>query len=171
MVELRPWQWADSKRLANLINNRKIWDNVRDYLPFPYTSKDADFFLQHNVDQVVKTNFAVLLDKQIVGGVGYIPKDDVYKFTAEIGYWIGEPFWGKGIATEAIGLLVKKIREQSPLIVRIYAEVFDYNAASMRVLEKNGFYMETVRRKSVVKNGVIRDDYIFVLLVGHHEQV
>ena len=165
MVELRPWQWADSKKLTSLINNRKIWDNVRDYLPHPYTYKDADLFLQHNVDQVVQTNFAVIRDGEITGGIGYIPKDDVYKFTAEIGYWIGEPHWGQGLATEAIRLLVKKIREQSPLIVRVYAEVFDYNKASMRALEKNGFYLETMRKKGVVKNGVIRDDYIFVLLL------
>jgi ribosomal-protein-alanine N-acetyltransferase len=165
MVELRPWQWADSKTLTSLINNRKIWDNVRDHLPHPYTYKDADLFLQHNVDQVVQTNFAVIRDGEITGGIGYNPKDDVYKFTAEIGYWIGEPYWGQGLATEAIRLLVKKIREQSPLIVRVYAEVFDYNKASMRALEKNGFYLETMRRKGVVKNGVIRDDYIFVLLL------
>jgi RimJ/RimL family protein N-acetyltransferase len=165
MVKLRPWQWSDSKKLTHLLNNRKIWDNVRDYLPNPYTYKDADIFLQHNVEQIVQTNFAVIMDDEITGGVGYIPKDDVYKFTAEIGYWVGESYWGKGIATEAIRLLVKKIREQSPLIVRVYAEVFDYNKASMRILEKNGFYLETIRRKGVVKNGIIRDDFIFVLLL------
>ncbi|HLO81035.1 MAG TPA: GNAT family N-acetyltransferase [Chitinophagaceae bacterium] len=165
MVELRPWRWSDSKKLTHLINNRKIWDNVRDHLPHPYSYKDADLFLQHNVDQVLQTNFAVLKDGEIIGGVGYIPKDDVYKFTAEIGYWIGEPYWGQGLATEAIRLLVKKIREQSPLIVRVYAEVFDYNIASMRVLEKNGFYQEAIRRKGVVKNGIIRDDHVFVLLL------
>jgi [ribosomal protein S5]-alanine N-acetyltransferase len=165
MVELRPWQWSDSKKLTNLINNRKIWDNVRDHLPYPYTYKDADLFLQQNVEQILQTNFAVMEDGVIAGGVGYIPKDDVYKFTAEIGYWIGEPYWGRGIATEAIRLLVKKVREQSPLVVRVYAEVFDYNKASMRALEKNGFYLETIRRKGVVKNGIIRDDFIFVLLL------
>jgi ribosomal-protein-alanine N-acetyltransferase len=165
MVELRPWKWSDSKKLTRLINNRKIWDNVRDHLPHPYSLQEADLFLKHNVDQVVQTNFAVISNGEIAGGVGYIPKDDVYKFTAEIGYWIGEPYWGRGLATEAIRLLVKKIREQSPLIVRVYAEVFDHNKASMRVLEKNGFYLEAIRRKSVVKNGIIRDDYIYVLLL------
>lgn len=165
MVQLRPWQWSDSRRLTNLINNRKIWDNVRDYLPHPYTYKDADLFLQHNVDQQVSTNFAVLHNGELAGGIGYIPKEDVYKFTAEIGYWIGEPYWGQGIATEAIRLLIERIKEQSPSIVRVYAEVFDYNRPSMRALEKNGFYLETVRRKGVVKNGVVRDDYVFVLLL------
>jgi RimJ/RimL family protein N-acetyltransferase len=165
MVELRAWQWSDSKVLANLINNRKIWDNVRDYLPHPYTYKDADLFLQNNVDQPNTTNFAVVFNGEVAGGVGYIPKEDVYKLTAEIGYWIGEPYWGQGIATEAIRLLIEKIKSQSPMIVRVYAEVFDYNKASMRALEKNGFYLETVRRKGVVKNGVIHDDYVFVLLL------
>ena len=165
MVQLRPWQWSDSRMLTHLINNRKIWDNVRDYLPHPYTYKDADLFLQHNVEQQLPTNFAVLRNEELAGGIGYIPKDDVYKFTAEIGYWIGEPHWGQGIATEAIRQLIEKIREQSPLIVRVYAEVFDYNRPSMRALEKNGFYLETVRRKGVVKNGVVRDDYVFVLLL------
>ncbi len=166
MVELRPWKWSDSKALTHLINNRKIWDNVRDHLPHPYSRKDADLFLQHNVDQHHKTtNFAVVADGVIVGGIGYILKDDVYKFTTEIGYWIGESYWGKGYATEAIRLVLNNIREHSPLIVRVYAEVFDYNKASMRTLEKNGFYLEAIRRKGVVKNGIIRDDYVYVLLL------
>lgn len=165
MVELRAWKWSDSKTLTHLINNKKIWDNVRDYLPHPYSYKDADLFLQHNVDQVKTTNFAVVADGAIVGGIGYIVKDDVYKFTTEIGYWIGEAYWGKGYATEAIRLLIMNVREHSPLIVRVYAEVFDHNKASMRTLEKNGFYLETIRRKGVVKNGIIRDDYIYVLLL------
>ena len=165
MVQLRPWQWSDSKRLTALINNRKIWNYVRDQLPHPYSLKDADLFLQHNVDQVLHTNFAILKDGELAGGIGYIPRDDVYKFTAEIGYWIGEPFWGQGIATEAIKLIVGKVREHSPLIVRLYAEVFDHNPASMRALEKNGFYLEAIRKKAVVKNGIIRDDYVYVLLL------
>ncbi len=165
MVELRAWKWSDSKTLMHLINNKKIWDNVRDYLPHPYTHKDADLFLQHNVDQAKPTNFAIIANGEVVGGIGYILKDDVYKFTTEIGYWIGEAYWGKGYATQAIGLLIRNIRLHSPLIVRVYAEVFDYNKASMRALEKNGFYLETIRRKGVVKNGIIRDDYIYVLLL------
>lgn len=165
MVELRSWKWSDSKALTRLINNKKIWDNVRDYLPHPYTYKDADLFLQQNIDQARTTNFAIVADGMVIGGIGYILKDDVYKFTTELGYWIGEAYWGKGYATEAVRLLIRNIREHSPLIVRVYAEVFDYNKASMRVLEKNGFYLETIRRKGVVKNGIIRDDYVYVLLL------
>jgi len=90
----------------------------------------------------------------------------VYRYTAEIGYWIGEPYWGKGIATIAVAQIVQQIRKQSPEIVRIYAEIFDHNIASMRVLEKNGFTLESTRKKSVVKNGVVMDDYVYVLIPG-----
>jgi RimJ/RimL family protein N-acetyltransferase len=165
MVELRAWRWSDSKTLIRLINSKKIWDNVRDHLPHPYTHKDADLFLQHNIDQARTTNFAITYNGELVGGIGFILKDDVYKFTTEIGYWIGESYWGRGYATEAIRLLIGNIRLHSPLTVRVYAEVFDYNKASMRALEKNGFYLETIRSKGVVKNGIIRDDYVYVLLV------
>lgn len=166
MVSIRPWGWSDDRILTKLINNKNIWDNVRDQLPHPYTLKDADVFLKHNVGADLNTNFAILWDNKLAGGIGYIPKDDVYKVTAEIGYWIGEPYWGKGIATNAIGLLVEVIRKQSPHIVRVYAEIFDHNKASMRVLEKNGFTREAVRKKGVIKNGIIMDDHIWVLILG-----
>lgn len=166
MVSIRPWNWLDSRVLTKLINNRNIWNNVRDLLPHPYTLKDADHFLKHNVGAVPNTNFAILYHGEVAGGIGYVPKDDVYRVSAEIGYWIGEPFWGKGIATAAIGLVIQKIREQSPDLVRIYAEIFDHNKASMRALEKNGFKLESIRKKSVVKNGVIMDDHVYVLILG-----
>jgi ribosomal-protein-alanine N-acetyltransferase len=101
----------------------------------------------------------------VVGGIGFIPKEDVYKYNAEIGYWIAEPYWGKGVGTAAIGAVVKKIREVSPLTIRVYAEIFAHNTGSMRALEKNGFVLESVRRKNVVKNGIIMDDHVYVLFL------
>ena len=165
-ISIRPWTWLDSRVLTRLINNRNIWNNVRDLLPHPYTLKDADLFLKHNVGAEPNTNFAIICNGEVAGGIGYIPKDDVYRYTAEIGYWIGEPYWGKGIATIAVAQIVQQIRKQSPEIVRIYAEIFDHNIASMRVLEKNGFTLESTRKKSVVKNGVVMDDYVYVLIPG-----
>lgn len=164
VVDIRPWKWSDNKTLASLINNKKIWDNVRDLLPHPYSVKDADFFLKHNIGQKTITNFAILYNGEIAGGIGYIPKDDVYRLSAEIGYWVAEPYWGKGVATSAIGLMLQVIRDQSPDIIRIYAEVFSHNKASMRALEKNGFQLESVRKQAVVKNGVVMDDHVYVLL-------
>lgn len=165
MVQIRSWYWTDAERLSNLLNNKNIWDNVRDYLPFPYTLKDADIFLQSHADNNTSVNFAILWHGQLAGGIGFLPKADVYKYSAEIGYWVGEHFWGKGIATEAINLLIGKIRERTPHIIRVYAEVFQSNKASMRALEKNGFYEESVRRKSVLKNERILDDHIWVKLL------
>lgn len=166
MVTIRQWDWSDTAPLAKLINNKKIWDNVRDYLPHPYTLRDADVFLSHQAGVEPATNFAIIYKGMLAGGIGYIPKEDVYKRSAEIGYWVGEPYWGKGVATAAIGLVVKKIREQSPQVVRVYAEVFETNIASMRALEKNGFRLESVREKAVVKNGIIMNDHVFVLFPG-----
>jgi [ribosomal protein S5]-alanine N-acetyltransferase len=165
MVTIRPWNWSDAGRLTSLINNRNIWNNVRDQLPFPYTLKNADIYLQHNVEQKPPTSYAIEWNGLLTGGIGYIPKDDVYKCSAEIGYWVGEEFWGKGIVSAAIGLLVDRIQEQAPMVVRVYAEVFDYNKASMRALEKNGFYLEAIRKKAVIKNNIIIDDFVWVRLL------
>jgi [ribosomal protein S5]-alanine N-acetyltransferase len=165
MVKIRPWYWTDADRLTSLLNNKNIWDNTRDYLPFPYTMKDADTFLQKHVDKLTSISFAILWHGQLAGGIGYLPKDDVYRCSAEIGYWVGETFWGKGIATEAVGLLIEKIKGLSPQVIRVYAEVFDHNKASMRTLEKNGFYLETIRKKAVIKNNKVLDDYVWVRLM------
>jgi [ribosomal protein S5]-alanine N-acetyltransferase len=163
MVTIRPWKWGDNLALAALINNRKIWDTVRDQLPHPYSVKDADSFIRYHIDRRPVTNFAILYHGQVAGGIGYIPKEDVYRLSAEIGYWVGEPFWGRGIATSAIGLMVQAVKGQSPDIIRIYAEVFSHNPSSMRALEKNGFGLESVRKRSVVKNGQVMDDHVYVL--------
>ena len=163
-IVLRPWQKEDAQALAAIANNRKVWDNVRDFFPTPYTVLDAEQWL----DSIRKTrpflNFAILYQGRIAGNIGVVPKEDVYRMSVEIGYFIGEEFWGKGIATEATRLLVEYI-EQEFNVVRIYAEVFETNKASMRVLQKNGFYLEGIRRKAVIKNGEIMDDYVWVKLI------
>lgn len=151
--------------LATLINNKRIWDNVRDLLPHPYSLNDAENFLQHSISAKPITNFAVVKDGQLAGGIGYIPKEDVYRLNAEIGYWVAEPYWGQGVGTAAIRLMVEKIREQAPHIIRIYAEVFAHNHASARALEKNGFVFESERKKNVVKNGIVMNDRVYVLIL------
>ena len=90
---------------------------------------------------------------------------DVYRYSAEVGYWIAESFWGKGFATEAIKLLLEKINNSFPTIIRVYAEIFEYNKASMRVLEKNGFHLENIRKKAVIKNNVVMDDHVWVKFI------
>ena len=163
-VILRQWKKSDAEALAKIANNKKIWNNVRDRLPYPYTKKDAKEWLSLVKQQKTVTTFCVEADGEMAGSVGFTIKDDVYRKSVEIGYFIGEAFWGRGIATEAIRQLIEYIQENRD-IVRIYAEVFEYNKASMKVLEKNGFYLESIRKKAAVKNDTILDDYVWVKLI------
>jgi RimJ/RimL family protein N-acetyltransferase len=163
-VILREWKRSDADALAAIANNRKIWDNVRDRLPFPYTKKDAKEWLELVKKQKVVTTFCVEVDGELAGSIGVTLRDDVYRKTAEIGYFIGEEHWGKGVATEAIKQMVNYVQKKFD-IVRVFAEVFEYNKASMKALEKNGFYLECIRKKAAFKNNIILDDYVWVKLL------
>jgi RimJ/RimL family protein N-acetyltransferase len=150
--------------LLHLVNNPKIWNNVRDILPHPYTIKDADAWLKLNVNVLPVLNFVIEAEGQLVGSIGMVPKEDVHRCNMEIGYWIGEPYWNKGIATRAIALIESLIWKNYPHVVRIYAEVFEHNKASMRALEKNGFQLEAIHKKGVIKNNILLDEYVWVKL-------
>ncbi|MGL6269692.1 MAG: GNAT family N-acetyltransferase [Chitinophagaceae bacterium] len=163
-VLLRPWSFADVNNLSTLADNRKIWDNVRDYFPHPYTRKKAEEWVGIHHAKNPVTHYAIDVDGKLAGGISIMTKEDIYRCTAEIGYWIGEPYWGRGIATEAIKILLEIVWHRYPEIVRIYAELFTSNVASARALEKNGFTLEAVRKNSCIKNGVIGDDMVWVLL-------
>lgn len=162
-VLLRAWQPTDQEALAAQADNLNVWNNLRNYFPHPYTVADAEAWIAQQAGVVPAVNLAIEVDGYLAGGIGIIRNSDVYYYSAEIGYWLGEAWWGKGIATEA----VRQMADYAFFyfdITRLYAEVFDYNKASMRVLEKNGFYLEGVRRKAVFKNGVFHDDFIWVRL-------
>lgn len=162
-VTIRKWAETDIQSLVNYANNINIWNNLRNAFPHPYSEEHAKAWINLSSTDDPIINFAIDIDGEAVGGIGLIFNADVYILSAEIGYWIGEPFWGKGIATEAIRQMMEYSFYYFDL-VRIYAEVFENNKASMRALEKNGFYLEGVRRKSVFKNGALMDDYIWVKL-------
>lgn len=163
-VILREWKRSDAEALAKIANNKKIWDNVRDRLPHPYTLKDAHEWLDLVKAQKVNTTFCIEADGKLAGSIGIVLRDDVYRKTAEIGYFVGEEYWGKGIATEAIRQMMDYVKKEFD-VVRVFAEVFEYNKASMKVLEKNGFYLECIRKKAVIKNNVVLDDCIWVKLL------
>ncbi|HNP20950.1 MAG TPA: GNAT family N-acetyltransferase [Panacibacter sp.] len=163
-VIIRPWKREDAQALAAIANNRNIWNNLRDHLPHPYTVMDAMQWITSCMPQEPVLNFAVLCKGELVGSIGCVPKSDVYRKTMEIGYFIGEQFKGRGIATEAVRILLHYIAEQFD-IVRVYAEVFAFNRASMQVLQKNGFILESIRRKAVIKNNVITDDCVWVKFI------
>jgi ribosomal-protein-alanine N-acetyltransferase len=157
---LRSWRPGDEVSLEKHANNRKVWINVRDHFPHPYTKGDAIRWVQHASMNLTDTVFAIVVDGLAVGSIGLVAKDDVYRKSMEIGYWIGEEFWGRGIVSEAVGA-VTEYAFQNFDIVRIYADVFDWNAASARVLIKNGYKFEARLHRAVIKDGVIADALIY----------
>lgn len=162
-VRLRQFTPEDQESLAELCNNRNIWNNLRDFIPSPYTRADAALFIGQCMNELPPKTFAIQYGDQLVGTVGLVPQPDVYRISAELGYWIGEPYWGKGIATEAVKLMIRYGFDQLGL-KRIYAGVFDFNKASCRVLEKAGFSLESIRKQAAVKNGRICDEYQYCKL-------
>ena len=163
-VLLRRLSAEDAEIMANLANNKKIWDCVRDLFPYPYTLEDAKAFINRTEGESPAYTFAISIQEdKLCGVISLMPNEDVYRVGSEIGYWIGEPFWGKGIATQAVALITKYGFDVLQL-ERIYAGVFDYNDASMRVLEKNSFVKEGIRRNAVIKNGQIHDEHHYAIL-------
>ena len=162
-ITLRALQLSDKSDLAKLANNKKIWDNLRDYIPYPYTEKDAEVFINLSKEQNPTQTFGIAYDGMLVGVIGFNVQKDIYRKSAEVGYWIGEPFWGKGIATEAVKLITAYGFNELELI-RIYTGVFEHNTASMKVLEKNGYSREGIFKNAVIKNGKVCDEHRFFIL-------
>jgi [ribosomal protein S5]-alanine N-acetyltransferase len=157
-IILRQFKDSDVKLLSELCNNKNIWDNLRDYIPFPYTENNANEYINYCQSEDPQVTFAIEYDGKFAGSIGLVPQKDVYKLSAEIGYWLGEPFWGKGITTNAVRLLIDYGFTKLGL-VRIYTGVFGFNKASQRVLEKSGFKLECIFEKSIFKNDKICDEY------------
>ena len=162
-ILLRRFSNKDQMRLAELCNNLNIWNNVRDFLPFPYTVQNAIEFINLCENEQQPVTFAIEFKGELAGCIGLVLQADVYRLGAEIGYWIGEPYWGLGIATTAVELLTEYGFNQLGL-GRIHSGVFDFNTASRRVLEKAGFKLEGIFEKSIIKNGRILDEYRYAKL-------
>lgn len=164
---LRPWKMEDVDDVLRYANNDKIARNLRDAFPFPYILTDAQEFVNSCVegDEEKQLCRAIEVDGRAVGSIGLFLGSDVYRMTAELGYWLAEDFWGRGIMTEAVKRICQEGEERWDDLVRIYAEPFAYNTASRRVLEKAGFTLEGVMRSSVCKRGKIYDSCMYALLV------
>lgn len=160
-IHLRPWQWRDVPRLVHICNNIHIWNNLRDQMPRPYRTKDAEEWVRFNLQQQPQRNFCIDLDGDMIGGIGMVPQQDIYKRNVEIGYYLGEEYWGHGYATEAVRLMVDHVFASTDCY-RLYAEVFAHNGASMAVLRKNGFHREAVLHKSIFKNNQLVDGHLWV---------
>jgi RimJ/RimL family protein N-acetyltransferase len=164
-VTLREWQLSDAAALAKLLNNKKVLDNLRDGLPYPYTEKDGEFFINSmlSADKNDTFAFAIIYDGELVGSIGAFRQQNIHSKTAEIGYYVGEKYWGWGIATAAVTLLSRLVFENTD-IIRLFAEPFAVNAGSIRVLEKAGFEYEGTLRKNAVKNGIVLDMKMYSLI-------
>jgi ribosomal-protein-alanine N-acetyltransferase len=162
-IVLRPFVLSDSQSLAKHANNRLVSENLRDHFPFPYNEEDAIQFIQSVSKESPIKAYAIDINGQAIGAAGIVLKEDIYKGNGEIGYWIGQEYWGKGIVTFVVKELLRKAFDELKLY-RVYAEVFEHNNASARVLEKNGFSKEATLSKAIIKNGVYQDLYIFSIL-------
>lgn len=154
---IRSWEWSDAEPLQQYANNRKVAKNLHDGFPSPYTARDARRWLAHALSTPSETAFAIEVDGKSVGGIGYVLKHGASLRAAEIGYWLGEPYWGRGITSECVRALSNYVFEHLPHICRLYAQVFPWNRGSMRVLENAGFSQECVLQKAAMKAGNLID--------------
>lgn len=160
--EVRSWQVSDAEHLAHHANNRKIWLNLRDVFPHPYTIEDAQSFLTAVSGSVPEMSFCIANRNEAIGGIGLKPSCDVERFSAEIGYWLGEVYWGQGIATAAIRSVTAYGLEALGLH-RIYAMPYVRNAPSCRALEKAGYQLEGRLKEHSFKNGKFEDQFMYAV--------
>ena len=161
--KLRPWNPNDAFALARHANNKAIAGNMRDGFPFPYTLDDANIWLNMAMKETRHVLLAIEVDGEAAGGIGIILKENVYRFTAEIGYWLGAMHWRKGITSEAIVKLSEYVFEKTEL-VRLQAEIFSPNIASMKTILKAGYHLEAINKNAVFKNGVLLDQHVYCRL-------
>jgi ribosomal-protein-alanine N-acetyltransferase len=163
-LTLRRWRAADLEPLVRYANNWNVWINLKDRFPHPYTEADGRAWIAHCEARTGQpTNFAIDWQGESIGGVGLDPHDDVHRVMASVGYWLGEPFWGRGFATEALRALTTHAFATFDL-QRLQAAVFDWNTASARVLEKAGYALEGRMRRSIIKDGRVADTLLYARL-------
>lgn len=163
--KLRKWKHSDAECIVKYANNPKVANNLRNVFPYPYTIDDAKKYINDCIYNDESNQFirAIVVNEEAVGSIGVFIKDDVYCKSGEIGYWLGEPFWGNGIISEAIKQICSFVFQHSD-IIRIFAEPYEYNIGSRKALEKAGFKLEGILKKSVYKNGKIFDSCIYALI-------
>ena len=157
---VRPWRLDDAPFLPKHANNRRVWLGLRDRFPHPYTVDNANEFLQETIAKQPPINFCIEIGDEVSGGIGLRLGQDVHRYVAELGYWLGEAFWGHGVMSETVGAFTNYCFDNFSLH-RISAELYENNPASARVLEKNGFLFEGRLKKNVFKDGQILDSLVY----------
>ncbi len=159
---LRPWEPGDLENLVRFANNFKIAKNLTDKFPHPYTLEDGKAFLAMASEFNPPRIMAIVAEEGAIGSIGVFPQTDVHRFNAEMGYWLAEPYWSRGIMTRAIRLMVDYAFKTWE-INRIFARPYGTNLASQKILEKNGFKREAFFEKTLVKNGELLDELIYAI--------
>ena len=157
---IRDWRPNDASSIVKYANNKKIWLNLRDAFPHPYQFSDAENFLSKVARQDPRTIFTIADNKEAIGSIGLMLGEDIHRFAAEMGYWLAEPFWNKGIMSRAV-LGFSEFAFEKFALNRIFAEPFIENTASVRVLEKAGFVLEGTLQASVFKDGKVLDQFLY----------
>jgi RimJ/RimL family protein N-acetyltransferase len=157
---IRPWTPNDMDSLVRYANNWNVARNLTDKFPFPYTEANGKDFIEYATIDYPTHIFAIDIDGEAAGGIGIHPQDDIHRKNAELGYWLAEPFWGRGIMTNAVSQMVS-FAFNTYDIDRIFARPFGTNKASQRVLEKAGFTFEGKFEKALYKNGEYIDELIY----------
>ncbi len=167
-VTLRPWTAADAEALVRLADDRDIWLNLRGRFPHPFTMASADLWLaEHTTEPEARKSFAILWRGDLVGGIHLQRREDVHHICADLTFWVGRPFWGRGIATAAVRAITLHGFDVLGL-ERIQAFVFDWNPQSARVLENVGFALEGRLRHYVLKDGRYGDALLYARLRSEH---
>jgi RimJ/RimL family protein N-acetyltransferase len=162
--KVRSWRETDAEPLARHADDRRIWRNLRDAFPHPYTLADAHAFLGKARAASPETLFAIEVNGEAAGGVGLMLHGDVERVSAEIGYWLAAVHWNRGITTEAVRAVAAYAIARHQL-TRVYALPFEWSVASHRVLEKAGFELEARLRRSAIKDGEVIDQRLYALVV------
>ena len=160
---LRQYRRRDHRALVKHADDPAIARELRDRFPHPYTREDAVEWIRHVATRPVGSILAIANDKELIGSIGVERREDVYRRSAELGYWLGRAFWGRGITTAAVRAMCEFAFARSDL-ERIQAHVFESNIASCRVLEKVGFKLDGVHRRAVFKNGGFVNERVYGLL-------
>jgi [ribosomal protein S5]-alanine N-acetyltransferase len=163
-ANLRHWRAGDAPGIARQANDRRVWLGLRDAFPYPYLEEDGRRFLAMEKTMLPRSYFAIDVGGTLAGGIGYTLKDDVERIGAEVGYWLGVEFWGRGIATAALAALTRHAFRVQPELRRLWAVPLASNPASARVLEKAGYRREGTMRQSAIKDSQVHDQWLYAIV-------
>lgn len=159
-ISLRAWKISDLNNLIQYANNPQIAENLTNAFPHPYTKEAGLKFIEMAQSQSPTHIFAICINNEAIGGIGVHPQQDIHEKCIEMGYWLAEPFWGKGIMSNAVKQMIDYTFKNFD-VIRLYARPFSSNIGSQKVLEKSGFTHEATLKKSIYKNGIYLDELIY----------